>query len=129
MTNNTNKMVLKGSFSHLVHKMSKTTYFISRQLLILRVFRTFFAKNTQRNVWFAFRCKNEKNHKSSFNLIRLKPCQIGYLILKNQWVSFSNSIKILVLIFINQSRQTSHEFKFDENLKFTWTVPVVYLQR
>ena len=123
MTNNTNKMVLKGSFSHLVHKMSKTTYFISRQLLILRVPCTF-----SRFLCF-FLKKIFKDHKSSFNLIRLKPCQIGYLILKNQWVSFSNSIKILVLIFINQSRQTSHEFKFDENLKFTWTVPVVYLQR
>ena len=124
MTNNTNKMVLKGSFSHLVHKMSKTTYFISRQLLILRVPCTF-----SRFFMFFLKKKIFKDHKSSFNLIRLKPCQIGYLILKNQWVSFSNSIKILVLIFINQSSQTSHEFKFDENLKFTWTVPVVYLRR
>ena len=126
MTNNTNKMVLKGSFSHLVHKMSKTTYFISRQLLILRVPCTFFIFYWKS---FILTFSKIKNHESSFNLIRLKPCQIGYLILKNQWVSFSNSIKILVLIFINQSRQTSHEFKFDENLKFTWTVPVVYLQR
>ena len=78
-------MVLKRSFSHLVHKMSKTTYFISRQLLILRVSCTFF----DWNVWLVFRCKNEKNHKSSFNLIRLKPCRIGYPTLKNQWVSFN----------------------------------------
>ena len=128
MTNNTNKMVLKRSFSHLVHKMSKTTYFISRQLLILRVPCTFFHILLAIFHFDVFE-KIFKGHISSFNLIRLKPCQIGYLILKNQWVSLKFSKNSSSNIFINQSRQTSHEFKFDENLKFTWTVPVVYLQR